>query len=151
MIIEPDQHYFEDGVYRWTADKAVAAWDDCCRKLDEALSARAFRKVVILVGIPGAGKSTFARANDAEDVIFFDGLFVNKERRTRVVAVAANAGVPVEAVWFDLPWQTCYQRNDGRSIDRRIPDDALERMQRQLDADPPTTSEGLLSVQRIAS
>jgi predicted kinase len=149
MIIEPDLHYFHDGVYRWSPEKAVAAWEESYRRVEQALATQTIRKVVILVGLPGAGKSTCARTLDAADVLVFDGLFVDRARRARVLALAA--GVPVEAVWLDVPWDVCVQQNSGRGADRRIPDDVMRQMQQQLEADPPTLPEGFAALQRLSS
>jgi predicted kinase len=151
MILEPDQYYYEDGEYRWSPEKRAAAWADCYRKLAETLARGAARKVVLLVGLPGSGKSTFARAHDAEDLVIFDGLFIDRTRRSRVLEIAREANVPVEAVWFDLPLELCRQRNAGRSLDRRIPEDVLSQLHQQLANDPPSLAEGFASLQQIAS
>jgi predicted kinase len=149
MIIEPDQFYFEDGVYTWSPERSEASWEACYRRLDELLAGGAYRKVVILVGLPGCGKSTYTAANDAAGVVVFDGLFVPPERRACVLAVAAKHRVPVEAVWIGTDLDTCLARNARRSPDRRVPEDAIRRMKETLDASPPSLAEGLAAVHRI--
>jgi predicted kinase len=148
MIIEPDQLYYEEGHYVWSPERCEAAWEQCYRDLAEALRTRPVRKVVILVGLPGCGKSHWTRAHHEDDVVIFDGLFVQRERRRRVLAIAQEAGVPVEAVWFTTDWAACVDRNGRRSPDRKVPEEALERMRQVLEGDPPTAAEGFAEVRR---
>src|SRR5262249_52381876 len=81
MIIEPDPFYSGGGVFTWSPERSEASWEASYRRLQELLVGGAYRKVVILVGLPGCGKSTYTAANDAADVIVFDGLFIPPERR----------------------------------------------------------------------
>jgi predicted kinase len=150
MILEPDQFYHDGGRYVWSQERCDAAWAECYRVLGEALARRPVRKVVLLVGLPGCGKSRYAREHDAADVVMFDGLFVDRGRRRRVVEIARAAGVPVEAVWFQTDWDTCAARNAGRSPDRQVPAAALECLREQLAADPPTIDEGFAALQVLA-
>jgi predicted kinase len=147
MILEPDQFYYDGGRYVWTPERCDATWAECYRLLQETLARRPVRKVVILVGLPGCGKSHYAREQDADDVVLFDGLFVNRGRRAQVAEIARAAGVPVEAVWFQTAWETCVARNGQRPADRQVPADVMERLRQQLAADPPTTAEGFARVE----
>ena len=103
MIIESDQQLYENGRYYWTPQRAVAAWSQCLQQLTPALASGKYRLLMMLIGIPGSGKSTYASANDRPDMIIFDGTFVDATRRSRVTAAARAAGVPVIAVWLVLP------------------------------------------------
>jgi predicted kinase len=149
MIIEPDQFYFENGKYVWSPERSQENWEACYRRLDELLAEGTYRKVVILVGLPGCGKSTYTAANDAPDVVVFDGLFILPDRRARVLAVATRHGVPVEAVWIGTDLETCLARNARRSPDRRVPEDAIRQMKQILDATPPLLAEGLSAIIRV--
>jgi predicted kinase len=146
MILEPDQFYYDGGRYAWSQERCDAAWAECYRTLAEALARQPMRKVVILVGLPGCGKSRYAREHDAGDVVVFDGLFIDRGRRRRVVEIARAAGVPVEAVWFQTDWDTCVARNAGRPTDRQVPAAVMERLRDQLAADPPTAAEGFAAL-----
>ena len=150
MILEPDQFYYDGGRYAWTQERCDAAWAECYRALAEALARQPVRKVVILVGLPGCGKSRYARQHDADDVVLFDGLFIDRGRRARVVEIARAAGVPVEAVWFQTDWDTCAARNAGRSPDRQVPGATMEHLRGQLAAAPPTEAEGFAALHVLA-
>jgi predicted kinase len=146
MILEPDQFYYDGGRYVWSQERCDAAWADCYRALAEALARQSVRKVVILVGLPGCGKSRYAREHDAADVVVFDGLFIDPARRRRVVETARGAGVPVEAVWFRTDWDTCVTRNAARPHDRQVPAATMEALRERLATDPPTEAEGFASL-----
>jgi predicted kinase len=146
MILEPDQFYYDSGRYVWSQERCDAAWADSYRTLSEALARQPVRKVVMLVGLPGCGKSRYAREHDTADVVVFDGLFIDPARRRRVVEIARAAGVPVEAVWFRTDPDTCVARNAGRPPDRQVPAATMEQLRERLDADPPTEAEGFAAL-----
>jgi predicted kinase len=150
MILEPDRYYYDpDGKYAWTQQRCDAAWADCYRRLEEMLAGGDFRKVVQLLGLPGCGKSHYARTHDADDLVLFDGLFVDRNRRRRVLEIARAAGVPVEVVWFQVPWETCVARNAQRTPDRVVPADTMTRLRQVLAQDPPTLAEGFAALHTI--
>jgi predicted kinase len=148
MIIEPDQYYYEAGRYVWSPERRDAAWERAYRTLEEALRSGRVRKVVVLMGIPGSGKSTWARAHDGDDVVIFDGFFAYKDRQARVLEIARAAGVPVEAVWMQADWDTALARNARRPPDRRVPDETMKEMRRLLEENPPTVEEGFAAVRK---
>jgi predicted kinase len=149
MIIEPDKHYDDDGRYVWTPERSVMAWERSYEELRAALAGGTYRRVVALIGIPGCGKSTYARSHDAADLILFDGFFGKPERRRRVLEIAAQFGVPVEAVWLKADWETCVRRNDQRRDDRRVPQETMEAMWRMLQEDPPSLAEGFTAIREV--
>jgi predicted kinase len=146
MILEPDHFYYDGGRYVWSQERSEAAWAECYRRLTGALTRQPVRKLIMLVGLPGCGKSRYAREHDAADVVLFDGLFIDPARRRRVVEIARAAGVPVEAVWFRTDWDTCMARNAGRSPDRQVPAAVMEQLREHLAADPPTEAEGFAAL-----
>src|SRR2546421_10427877 len=107
MIIESDQQLYENGRYYWTPQRAVAAWSRCLQQLTPALASGKYRLLMMLIGIPGSGKSTYASANDRPDVIIFDGTFVDETRRGRVTAGGRWAGGPVGGGWGGTGFGTC--------------------------------------------
>jgi predicted kinase len=149
MIIEPDQSHYVDGRYDWSPARHEAAWAGAFEEFDAALATRRFRRVLLLVGLPGAGKSTYAADQDAPDLLLFDGTFVNPARRATAIAIARAGSIPLGAVWLDTPWPTCLARNEQRPPDRRVPLAAMVSMHRNLLANPPTVAEGLCAVLRL--
>jgi predicted kinase len=148
MIIEPDKHYLENGRYVWSPQRRDAAWARAFADLEKALATGRIRRVILLLGIPGSGKSTWADAHDGDDVVIFDGFFGYRERRTRALEIGAAAKVPVEVVWLEADWDTCVARNARRPEDRRVPEETMAQMRRLLEEDPPTVAEGFTAVRR---
>jgi predicted kinase len=151
MIIEPDKHYDDNGRYVWTPERGVTAWERSFEELRAALASGTYRRVEALIGIPGCGKSTYARAHDAADVILFDGFFGPRERRQRVLEIAAHFGVPVEAVCLVADWETCVQRNEQRRPDRRVPQETMATMWRMLQESPPSLEEGYAAIREATT
>lgn len=151
MIIESDQHLYESGHYYWTPERAVAAWSRCFQQLTRALTSGKYRLLMLLIGIPGSGKSTYAGTHDSPDIIIFDGTFVDATRRSRVTAAARAAGLPAIAVWLDTNFNTCLQRNQQRPPDRQVPLDSMNVMLHRLNSAPPQLEEGFSQIYRISA
>ena len=151
MIIEADHHLYQDGQYVWTPQRAVAAWSRCFGQLRGALASCKYRLVLMLIGIPGSGKSTYAREQDRDDIIIFDSTFVDATRRERVVSAARAAKVPITAIWLDTDFSTCLRRNHERPQDRRVPADSMRMMLRRLTSEPPRLDEGFGEIYRISA
>lgn len=66
------------------------------------------------------------------------------EDRAGVLAVAAAAGVPARAVWLDVPFRTCMDRNASREGGARVPVVGILATRKRLV--PPTTDEGFARV-----
>ena len=115
----------------------------------EAMEERRFDQVIMLVGIPGSGKSTYAKAADRESVIVLDSTFVEPERRWQVLQIARQYGVPVMAVWMDTEWDVCVARNAGRPEDRRVPVEVMQGMYQRLFDERPREEEGFGEVRRV--
>ncbi|HEV8608153.1 MAG TPA: AAA family ATPase [Tepidisphaeraceae bacterium] len=151
MIIESDQHLYQDGHYYWTPERSVAAWSRCFQQLTRAIASGKYRLVMMLIGIPGSGKSTYAQTHDRPDIIIFDGTFVDSTRRSRVVSAARAHGVPVIAVWLDTDFNTCILRNKQRPPDRQVPVDSMNLMLNRLQSAPPLLEEGFTQIYRISA
>jgi predicted kinase len=150
MIIEPDQLLYENGKYFWTRERMNANWETCFGVLEEALRSGTVRRVVMLVGLPGSGKSTWAQSADAPDTVIFDGFFGFPHRRERLLKLAKSYGVPVEAAWVTTDLETCLARNAQRSEDRRVPEETIRVMANQLSLTPPMLEEGFAKLDRIS-
>lgn len=145
MHLNPD-HYLETESGRiFTAERNVVAWDQLYADLSRALEERP-RQIVMVIGVQGAGKSTWTRkiASEDPDVIYVDYSFATRRSRSRLIETAKTVGVPVSVVWIKVPLEVALSRNRGRPADEFVPDDAVENVFRIFE--PPTLSEGFQEV-----
>jgi predicted kinase len=130
-------------------------------------------ELIVLVGIPGSGKSTIARERfprhkrisldalrtrkredteiakclqNGEDIIVDNTNTTIKSRR-KYIEAASVFGIPVRAVYLNTPIEVALQRNALREGRELIPDRAVRMYYRMLE--PPTTREGFESVEEI--
>jgi predicted kinase len=149
MIIEPDLHVYEGHKYAWSAERRRAAWAASVRLFQQTLEQQRVEQVILMVGIPGAGKSTYARAVDRDDVVVLDSTFVEPERRWQIMQIARQFAVPVMAVWMDTEWDICVKRNAERGEDRRVPIEVMQEMYQSLFDERPREEEGFVDVRRV--
>jgi predicted kinase len=152
MIVSPDAYlYDESGRYVWSPDRVKAAWRKAMGSLDRYLQGDRFSKVVLMVGIPASGKSTWLQANHDADGLYFDATFTGVRQRQPVIEAAKRAGKRVEAVIMDTPIGVCFDRNKCRPPDRQVPDDIVINMAVRLTEQPPTKAEGFDDVRTVKS
>ncbi len=144
MIVSPDHHlYLPDGTYHWTPDRVKAAWATAGSLFHQALSWPVKPDaIVLLMGVPAAGKSTWLSEHEDERVLYFDATFALPQWREPWIASATEAGVPAEIVWLDTPLEVCIERNAARPADRRVPEDTMRAMHAKIMSSPPTEAEG---------
>jgi len=148
MIISPDFYLIveETGEYIWTLDRVKEAWRKTHQAYEAALKYGMFKKVVLLVGIPASGKSTWLRSHEEPDTIYVDATFTTRTSRYPFVGLAGEKGIPIEAVVMDTPIAVCMDRNSCRPENRRVPEDRLVFMATKLQGDMPTTAEGFSKI-----
>mgnify|MGYP002780886708 FL=1 len=148
-------------------------------------------KLVLLIGIPGSGKSSLAQQivaanrghllistdairgklfgdeaiqgswvliqqelqrqlhqavsaicqNSATEAIFDATNAVRQYRRAAIAQARSTGFTHITGLWLDTPIWLCLHRNRQRQ--RRVPDDVILRMHRQLRDAPPSLTDGL--------
>lgn len=129
------------------------------------------QEVLILVGLPASGKTTFRRGAGLESrystlskderpgaerqlkelaglldkgrSVVVDNTNASAAERRPVITAARAAGVPCRAVFFDTPKDEAARRNAGRGA-AKVPPVAMNAIAKKLQ--PPSTAEGLSSV-----
>ncbi len=152
MIISPDNYLIQkDGTYHFTFDRSRNAWKQASDRLYKAVWSGEYRKVVLMCGIPGSGKSTWLKENYEEGVIYFDATFVRPKARNPILRVVGTS-LHTEIVVMDTPFHVCMNRNAQRSNDRRVPDDTMYSMYKSFysSTGQPKASEGFDDVYIIS-
>ena len=150
MIISPDNYlHTASGEYVWTKDRAKQAWAISHRKLAQVAATGRFEKMVMLVGLPASGKSTWLKSNHEASAVYFDATFTKAEWRAEPIRIAREAGMRVEAIVMDTPINVCLERNACRPEGRAVPEEEVRKMQAELLAEPPKTSEGIDSIRHV--
>lgn len=138
MLISPDNYLMTpEGQYLWSQERVVWAWEESRRVFLEALSSGTYKKVVLLMGAPGSGKSTWLASHQKEGVLYFDATLKNWRSREPYVVSARKQGIPVEVVWLDTPLEECLRRNAGRTPDRKVSEGIVTSMWETINRFPP--------------
>jgi predicted kinase len=146
MIISPDDfRVTADGKYDSSKETSTLAWEESFKLLNDAL-AKGPSALILLVGIPGSGKSTWAKTIDNPETILFDATFSRRAEREPLIQFAQAAKVRVEAVVFLTPISVCIQRNWQRPEDRRVPYAVMAAMHENLRKEPVNVAEGIAKI-----
>jgi len=128
LVISPDYLVYDRGRYVWDKGRSNVAWAIALGMLKMVLSRPEVHRLVLLVGLPGSGKTTWLAAQAESGAVYLDATNLRRTYRTKLVKLAHKAGKPTEAVVFSTPLAVCAERNALRPVDRRIPDEAMERL-----------------------
>ncbi|KER72693.1 hypothetical protein HR51_08775 [Burkholderia cepacia] len=145
MHLNPDHYLQTDAGRVFTIERNAAAWEQLYADLSAALLTDR-RRIVMVIGVQGAGKSTWTRnqVSTSNDTIYVDSTFATANRRSNVIAIAKAAGVPISAVWLKVELETALRRNRSRPIDEIVPDAAVENVFKIFE--PPSLGEGFCEV-----
>ncbi len=97
---------------------------------------REARQVRLVAELLAAGRS-----------VVVDNTNPSREDRAPLVALARAAGVPVRAVWLDVPFRTCLAGNLAREGRARVPVPGVLATRKRLV--PPATDEGFDRVEVV--
>ena len=131
------------GKSTWVArQKATALSSDAVRQLladdatDQSIHGRVFATLRYLLR---------HRLAIGRPVTYVDATHLTPGERKPYVEIASWYGCDVEAVFFDVPVETCIERNRGRA--RIVPEEAIRFMAEKLQ--PPATAEGFKRIQIV--
>ncbi|MBH05195.1 MAG: hypothetical protein CMJ20_02620 [Phycisphaeraceae bacterium] len=96
------------------------------------------RSVVLIMGLPGAGKSTHAAAIDAPGLLVIDTCAPTPAHREPLIRAARRAKIPIDCVFIDTPIRVCEARRP------KIPQAELYTIKAKLAR--PRKSEGFRAV-----
>ena len=94
MIISPDSYLTDPatGEYRWTPARVKAAWVKAKARFKTVLGWPIKpEKVVLLMGVPASGKSTWLAENADERFLYFDATFDLPWKRKPYIDMARSA------------------------------------------------------------
>ncbi|AKG24758.1 ATPase AAA [Calothrix sp. 336/3] len=84
----------------------------------------------------------FSQAQSQNQSIIFDATNAQRRQRRDMINLARDSGmVTITAIWLQTPVWLCLARNRNRG--RKVPEDVIFRMYRQLRDVPPSTTEGI--------
>ena len=127
------------------------AWEESYARLGEMLAEIDDGRMLMVVGLPSSGKTTFIEnhAEELEDYdVIFDGGFPSKIGRSAVTNIAKGAGWEVDALYLDTPYNVCRNRNHRNANGQRIPFEAFKLVARSFSE--PKSIEGFNSIRRVS-
>jgi tRNA uridine 5-carbamoylmethylation protein Kti12 len=140
VILRPEDRVAHDEAGQRTA--IAEAWASCRRELRSALADPSTTEVVVMVGTPGAGKTTWSDAHDGPGVVVFDAVWANQARRRALALQIRAAGKLAVCVWVRTPLDECLRRQALRPVWRQVPGAVCHRAALALHTHPPNMGEG---------
>jgi predicted kinase len=147
MIIDPDDHPDRHSTDRAKHSEAFA---DAARRLKNLLRAPQFKRVYVMVGVAGSGKSTKAKELDQDPNrslhFIVDGCHTNANLRRALAGRIKDEGKVPIAVHMKTPPAESLRRNNARQPPKRVPSQVIARQHRELEIRPPRRAEGWAEV-----
>lgn len=143
LVVSPDKFLLEpDGEYLFTKERSAAAWARTADIVRQNLPL--YRVLVLLIGFPGSGKSTWLEGNARPSHLYVDATFLLPAWREPFIQIAVDVFRPVTAVWLNTPIEICKMRNDLRPDARRVPDEQYQKWSQAFVA--PSIEEGFTRI-----
>ena len=150
IYINPDTYLETERGRVFTTERSERAWQRAFSELSIALCSGVRKPLYVVVGVQGAGKTTWVQANAAllAGSVVFDAALPAKRHRAKVLACAKEVESPVVAVWVEVPLEVALKRNQSRVPDKRVPEAAIRNVFSMLE--PPSTDEGFIRVTKVS-
>lgn len=153
LIISPDDFRIgPDGKYRNSPEMEGIVWGYAMTAWRQLLELPEVSHGMLLIGAPGAGKSTCAAvlSNKYRDAtrrpLIFDATLSGVGRRRELVQNATRRGKACYAYLVNTPLDECLLRNSKREPGRIVPPQIVEAIHRNLTNNPPSEAEGFAGV-----
>ena len=102
-VISPEAMQLDAaGKFDRTPSAFGRAWARSYGRLRKALAAPSADKLVLLVGPPGAGKSTYVQQHFDPRTVYFDAVLATPASRKALIRIAQEAQKPVHVVLKNL-------------------------------------------------
>jgi len=149
--IGPDFHLHLETAIAVSREDVSDAWERSYDELRHSLQQLSPHGTLYIVfGVQGSGKTSWIKSNASRmggDCVFFDGPLPSREKRSRALAMAADARVQAVAVWVDVPLEVAFARNATRRGLAVIKEEAIRHVHAQLE--PPSLDEGFVRIIRV--
>ena len=124
----------------------LEAWEQCYRALDDVLMTKTVKKVYLLIGAQGAGKTIWAKQQDQHkaNCVFFDAILVKKSERKIILDKINLFNIRCVAVHFNTDLKECLMRNRQRADDEIVNEQALKNVFQAIEI--PQLEEGFESI-----
>lgn len=107
-----------------------------------------YKKIILMCGIPGSGKSTYAQKLDLKEngnhYLIWDVTAKDKVARAIIVQLGRAFNKPVYCYYIKTDPKKCIEQIKNRK--RQVPDDFVQKCHEQITNDPPTEEEGFTKI-----
>jgi hypothetical protein len=137
-VVSPDSYRYDDsGAYLWDKEKTAEVEALAMEAFKEAIAKPECREVKLVIGLSGAGKTSWIQRDNSPNTVYFDSKLTTPERRAPLIKAAFEARKDVTLVFVDTPLEVCLARNKRRT-DREVPEDLMRVWAEELKANPPS-------------
>lgn len=141
-VVRPDD-LLPVGEGRWTRETVGEAFAESARRLRAHLADPAIERVYVMIGLPGAGKSTWLdRQPQDPAAVAYDVVNAHRGRRSSLARRIRDAGKTPIAVVVSTPLSLCLMRQLERPTWRRVPEAFIRKTCIELRREPVVLAEG---------